>query len=123
MAGVSFLVAAGANTGGIVLWRKCKNDIFITYQILIPGRGEEGAKRELFYRVGADKVLMALQGDARRVRCGCDARGCVTGRYWRAEGEDHSRIWYEYYGKAFCRWGCSLRLLGAYGLNVSWALL
>jgi len=78
MAGVSFLVAAGAKTGGIVLWRKCKNDIFIGYQILIPGRREEGAKRELFYRVGADKVQMALQGDARRVRCGCDVRGCVT---------------------------------------------
>jgi len=55
MAGVSFFVAAGANTGGIVLWRKCKNDIFIVCQIVIPRRREEGAKRELFYRVDADR--------------------------------------------------------------------
>lgn len=56
MAGVSFFVAAGANTGGVVLSRKCKNDIFTVYRKIISGRREAGAKRELSYMIDVDEV-------------------------------------------------------------------
>lgn len=56
MAGVSFFVAAGANTGGVVLSRKCKNDIFTVYRKIISGRREAAAKRELSYMIDVDEV-------------------------------------------------------------------